>query len=199
MTDQRTVEVYDEKAAEYAAKFDSDQPGTHLKSFIDALPKKSARVLDLGCGTGGAAALMCSAGLNVTGMDASAEMLKHAAKKADARWVHATFDELNASNEYDGVWANFSLLHAERDAVPGHLSTIHKALKSTGIFHIGMKTGEGAARDDLNRYYTYWTENELTEALSEAGFTDFQVTTGQGKGLAGTLDPWVIILSRKRA
>jgi len=98
---------------------------------------------------------------------------------------------------YHGIWANFSLLHAKRSDLPGHLDAITTALKPNGLFHIGMKTGTGAKRDGIDRFYTYYEEEELVRYLKEAGLDVFQRSTGAEKGLAGTLDPWVIMLARK--
>jgi len=58
-----------------------------------------------------------------------------------------------------------------------------------------MKTGEGAHRDDIGRFYTFYTETELQEHLHAVGFTVQNTRTGMGRGLAGTLDAWVTILS----
>lgn len=38
----------------------------------------------------------------------------------------ARFDEITATAAYDGIWANFSLLHAPRAAFPGHLARLHR-------------------------------------------------------------------------
>lgn len=196
MKDERTILVYDEKADDYATRFDNDKPGAALKDFIERMPD-GANVLDLGCGTGGASAHMCEAGLNVTGTDASGKMLEHARMKSKATFKQAVFDDLNDVAAYDGIWANFSLLHAARADMPRYLAAIHTALKPNGVFHIGMKTGEGEARDGIDRMYTFYTENELAGLLNKAGFAQLNLKTGAEMGLAGTVDPWVTILSRK--
>jgi len=63
------------------------------------------------------------------------------------------------------VWANFSLLHATAEEFPTILKAIHTALKPDGALHLGMKTGEGARRDDIGRFYTFYTESQLEEHL----------------------------------
>jgi len=117
------------------------------------------------------------------------------------RWSRSLTKHLtsiDASNCYEGIWANFSLLHAAPEDFPTILKALHTALKDQGVFHIGMKTGTGRSRDGLGRLYTYFTEDELSAHLNSAGFQITSTTTGEDKGLAGTVDPWVIILSQKR-
>jgi len=196
MTDPRTIKVYDEQAEKYENRFDKKAPDAHLTTFMDHLPK-AGTILDLGCGTGGSTAHMVERGFVVTGMDASEKMLEFARAKSDAHFIQGTFDDLDACNLYDGIWANFSLLHAPREAFPKHLGAIHSALKPAGFFHLGMKTGDGAARDNIDRFYTYYAEQELKDHLSEAGFEIVETSTGESPGLAGNVEPWMINLARR--
>ncbi len=194
-SDQKTLAVYDAKAHEYAALMDSYGEDPLLIAFIDALPN-DAYVLDLGCGPGWAARAMAAAGLRVDATDASAEMVALARQidGIDAR--QATFEDISGTDLYDGIWANFSLLHAPRDAMPGHLAALHRALKPGGLFHIGVKTGSGSHRDSLGRVYTFYTEDELRLLLVKAGFVPFATRTGVDKGLSGSMDPWFAISAR---
>ena len=80
MIDTETLQVYAERAAEYADRFSADRPDQHRQTFIDAIPP-GGRVLDLGCGPGGAAAQMVAAGLQVDAWDASPEMAEIGAEQ----------------------------------------------------------------------------------------------------------------------
>ena len=46
----------------------------------------------------------------------------------------ARFDELEVQGVYDGIWANFSLLHAPKSEFPGHLARIRRAGKRALCF-----------------------------------------------------------------
>ncbi len=98
---------------------------------------------------------------------------------------------------FDGIWANFSLLHAARSDLPRYLAAIAHALKPGGVFHIGMKTGQGTKRDGLGRRYTYVGDTELTGLLTGVGLIPFARWTGEGKGLSGDVEPWLVIQARK--
>lgn len=199
MTDKETLEVYDARAEEYATSFCLDmEPDTQLQSFLEALAA-GADVLDLGCGPGRSAAIMAGAGHRVLATDASAEMVRLAATRDGVTAQQATFDELGGEAVYDGIWANFSLLHADPDKLPGYVGTIAGMLRSEGIFHIGMKLGNGQHRDGIGRLYTYVTEDGLDQMLQDVGLRRFAIWKGQEKGLAGTLDPYVIMQARKDA
>ncbi|WP_113910653.1 class I SAM-dependent DNA methyltransferase [Roseovarius dicentrarchi] len=190
--DDETLGVYRARAQDYAAMTDELSGDKHLAAFIAAMPP-GARVLDIGCGPGRAAGQMAAAGLAVDAIDAVPEMVAMAAAQPGVTAWQASFDDIGGDAIYDGVWANFSLLHAPRAALPGHLAAIHRALKPGGLLHIGMKTGTGAGRDDLGRFYTYYTEAELRELLIAAGLTPARSWTGRDTGLAGTCDEWSIL------
>jgi SAM-dependent methyltransferase len=199
VTDRRTLDVYDAKAADYAKRFGTDaEPDTQLRNFLDLLPP-NAVLLDLGCGPGRSAAIMASAGHQVTATDASAEMIALAAQQPGVTARQETFDDLTGNGLYDGIWANFSLLHAARDDLPRHLAAIARALKPGGIFHIGMKTGRDTTRDTLGRRYTYVTDTELTALLTGAGLAPFIRWTGADTGLDGEVAPWIVMQARKDA
>jgi SAM-dependent methyltransferase len=193
--DARTIDAYEANAEVYAKRFRVVSLTRPLKAFIDALPER-ARVLDLGCGPGDASAHMRDAGLSPDPVDASPAMVALANDRHRIGARLGTFDDLDAVAAYDAVWANFSLLHAPRADLPRHLAAIHCALKPGGLFHIAMKTGRGEKRDRLGRSYTYVGRQELNDLLTAGGFTIIAAANGRERGLAGTLDPFVIFRAR---
>ncbi|QUJ75768.1 class I SAM-dependent methyltransferase [Sulfitobacter albidus] len=188
--DDETLRVYATRTADYAKFAQIEDP--HLATFIARL-KPGAQVLDLGCGPGHAAAAMADAGLHPAATDAVAEMVALAARHPGVTARQMTFDQIAGEDLYDGIWANFSLLHAARADLPRHLSALHRALRPGGAFHIGMKTGTGTQRDAIGRRYTYVTEAELRGLLADAGFTVTAATTGRDKGLDGTYADWITL------
>ena len=192
MTDEQTIATYNAKAQDYVDFVSTDKPTRHLKAFMDALPK-GGTALDLGCGPGNSAAMMRDAGFAVTAIDASPKMAELGARKYNIPIVVGTFDDVTQTAIYDGVWASFSLLHAPRTDIPRHLKSIHTALKPGGVFVIGVKTGTGAERDRIGRQYTYFEPQELNTLLIEAGFAPKSSVTGSDKGLAGDIEPWIIV------
>jgi len=194
MSDRETIAIYDARAAEYDQITRVEEPGTVLKAFIDELPR-TARVLDLGCGPGGASRVMGALGFQVDAVDASAEMVALAGRHPGVTAWRAEFSDIDADGVYDGVWANFSLLHAPRDDMPGHLAAIKRALRPGGVLHVAVKEGEGSRRDRIGRLYTYYTQTTLRGLLEQAGFEPGEFRSGVDIGLDGVDATWISVLS----
>ena len=196
MSDQQTLAVYDAKIDDYKKLTFGSTPRALLQ-FIEALPE-NAHALDLGCGPGFAAADMARRGVaQVTATDASAEMAAAAAQHPGVTARCETYDAIPGVATYHGIYANFSLLHATRDEFHRHIDACYTALHPGGILHLGLKTGTGEKRDGLGRFYTYYTRDELAGILTDAGFDIFWERTGEEKGLAGPVEPFILIQARK--
>lgn len=194
--DARTLGVYAERAGDYAERFVTGLPDRHLAAFMAELPE-GGRVLDLGCGPGKAAATMARAGFAVEAWDASPEMAALAKRLFGLEVRVAEFQALDAVRTYDGVYANFSLLHAPKAEMPENLDRISRALMRGGLLHLGLKTGTGERRDALGRFYAFYTDAEITGLLAEAGFSVLTRAIGAEAGLAGSVDPFLILKARK--
>jgi SAM-dependent methyltransferase len=196
MADARTLAVYAARARDYAARFGGTGEGPHVRAFLAELPK-GGRILDLGCGPGHAAAAMTRAGFKVEAWDASPELVRIARDEygVDARVVR--FEDLADIDRFDGIYANFSLLHASKAEMPALLTRIARALKPQGVLHIGLKTGCGERRDAIGRFYAYYEDAEIAALLDAAGLPAFRRATGEESGLDGAIAPWIILLARK--
>ena len=193
MSDARTLAVYNSQADAYAAMVAGHAARDPvLARFVDAMPAGGA-VLDLGCGPGEHARIMAAAGLAVEAVDASRAMAARAGRVAGVTARRGRFEAVDARGRYDGVWANFSLLHAPRAALPAHLARIARALRPGGALFVAMKDGTGEGRDRLGRFYCYYTRSELEARLREAGLAPREAWAGMGRGLDGADAPWVAV------
>lgn len=192
MPDKITQDIYNAHADEYGKLTLELAEKARLRRFIASLPIGSA-VLDLGCGPGWAAAAMRDAGMNVTAMDASPEMARVAKELYGIDVTVMPFSALTAQQAFDGIWAHFSLLHAPRAEFPGHLVALHRALKPGGKLLLGMKLGTGEHRDKLQRFYSYYSADELRALLADAGFTLTHTETKTVPGFDGTPSPSIIL------
>ncbi|UYV37928.1 methyltransferase domain-containing protein [Rhodobacteraceae bacterium D3-12] len=193
MSRDETLAIYDAKAGDYAAMSESLSEFRELEAFAAALPE-GARVLDLGCGPGFYAGWLAQQGFVVEACDGSAEMVVLAKRQDGVAARQARFDELDAQAAYDGVWANFSLLHAPKAEMGALLSRIRRAGRDNMVFHIGMKLGEGEGPDAIGRFYAYYSEGELEGMLNDAGFKVRERRRGRGKGLSGEMADHVTML-----
>ena len=111
-----------------------------------------------------------------------------------------TFEALDAPQfkaRYHGVWANFSLLHAPKAQFPSLIRMINTSLKADGAFHLGMKLGDGEGRDELGRFFAYYSEAELWTILAKGGFLVRKSWRGNGFGLANAPDTYITLSARK--
>lgn len=193
--DDQTLGFYDQAAKDYADRFTYAKPSPSILSFFKLLPK-GGKVLDFGCGPGRSAANFRDEGFDVDAFDGSEGMLEIARTRYGIEGRLATFDQLDAVDLYDGIWCNFSLLHAPRTEMPDHLRRLHTALKAGGVLHLALKLGEDQDRDRLGRFYTYYSEEELTDLLTAANFEIFETSYGNEAGMAGEIEPWIMIRAK---
>jgi SAM-dependent methyltransferase len=81
-------------------------------------------------------------GYKVTAFDASQKMVKLARKETGLPILLDTFETISFQNEFDGVWAQASLLHTPYHSTKNIYQKIYRALKSKGIFYASYKYGE---------------------------------------------------------
>ena len=155
-----------------------------LEEFARRHHLAGARVLDLGCGPGRAAAALAERhGAVVTGFDASQEMLAAARKLAPSiTFVHGFAEELPfADRSFDFVLSNFVVHLLER---PATFVEVRRVLRPRGLYWI--KTQDPDALPD------YWAaplfpslveletarfpgESRLRSELATAGFRNTRV------------------------
>lgn len=196
MPDAKTIHFYDTAAERYANLTKTTKPDDRLSAFMARLPP-GGTVLDLGCGPARASVHLRAGGFRPDPVDASRGMIDLANDTHDIGARLLTFDQVDMVAAYDGVWANFSLLHAPYDDLPGILSAIARALRPGGIFHIAMKVGQGEERDAIDRLYTYVTPDDLQHLLTDSGFAILSTHEGTEVGCAGTDDPFIVYQARK--
>jgi SAM-dependent methyltransferase len=196
--DQATLDFYAAEAPVYTAS----GPGgisRHLDGFLELLPP-GASVLELGCGGGRDSEAMLARGFDVEPSDGVAEIAAQAEARLRKPVRVLRFDELDAIERYDAVWAHASLLHVPRPALPGVLTRIFRALRSGGHHFASFKGGGTEGRDRLGRYFNYLDMDEAIEAYRRsAPWEIVAISEGVGGGYDGGQGPWVTITVRKPA
>jgi SAM-dependent methyltransferase len=167
--DEETLQFYRSNAQSYADW--AKAPSARLRAFLAALPAGGS-ILELGCGAGNHSVVMLEAGFAVRATDGSPEMAEIASRRLGHPVEAMLFDQLDAQDAYDGVWASACLLHVPRDELAGILGRIHRALKPSGTFYASFKTGEGDSRDNLGRYYNYPSPEWLQTVYAASGAWD---------------------------
>lgn len=149
-----TIQYYDANARSFYQRT-AGLDVAHLYSpFLERLPS-GAHILDAGCGSGRDSLFFINKGYRVTAMDASKNLAELASRLLNQPVRVLRFDELDYEEEFDGVWANASLLHVPRKEMPGVLERFTRALKPGGIFYLSFKHGSGESLRDDRRFNDY--------------------------------------------
>jgi SAM-dependent methyltransferase len=196
--DAATLRFYADEARAYAAR-GRDGLNWRLDAFLGALAP-GARILELGCGDGRDSETMLARGFDVDPTDGCGAMAREAEARLGRPVRVMRFDELDAAEAYDGVWANACLLHAPRPALPEVLSRVFEALKPGGLHVATFKAGDAEGRDSLGRYFNYLSA-EAVEAVYR-GVADWAFLSVQdyaGGDYEGGTRPWVAVTARKPA
>jgi SAM-dependent methyltransferase len=181
-----TVRAYDLDAAAYAGA-GAQVPDT-VRADIEELTSRlgtGARVLEIGSGGGRDALVMEELGLVVRRTDITpgfVALLRDQGHACDL--LDPLVDDLSSpSGEYDGVWANASLLHVGRDDLATVLSRVSHVTRPYGVLRISLKEGDGdgwSTHGSIRnpRHFTYWRAEALHAVVAGAGWTDVTVRPG---------------------
>ena len=105
-----TLSYYNSKAKDFVSGT-VDVAFTDIQDiFLEYIPV-GGRILDFGCGSGRDTKYFLSKGYDVAATDGSEELCKIASEYAGVQVKQMLFEELNAIEEYDGIWACSSILH----------------------------------------------------------------------------------------
>ncbi|MHA1527815.1 MAG: class I SAM-dependent methyltransferase [Alphaproteobacteria bacterium] len=194
--DTETLAFYDGEAVAYACYSSDKAERVWLARFAERL-EPGAAVLDFGCGSGWAAHVFTGQGFRTSALDGSAGLAAEARRRYGIEVRVARFEDLDDEGRYGGIWASFCLLHDTREAMPGHLARLRRALEPGGWLYLGLKEGAGESRDRLGRRYAYFGEAEVGELLDAAGFPEVEITVEQSAGYDGINTGMMHILARR--
>lgn len=120
----------------------------HYQPFLNAWTPRSGKALELGCGTGVYTAWLCARGMEVTGIDISADMIKQARKKCpEASYCQGDCEDPAAAlgdnfieGGYDAIIGinTFSYYAHKADALSKYLDI----LKPGGLFIVLDMNGQ---------------------------------------------------------
>lgn len=194
--DPKTLDFYATEAPRYHAQ--SGEPINCELSGLLARLAPAASILELGCGRGHDAAYMTAAGFAVDPTDGVAEMAALAERRLRRPVRVMRFDELDAVEAYDAVFASYSLLHVPRTGLTDVLRRIHAALRPGGWHMATFKSGGQEGRDMYDRYFNYLAPEEARAFYEASGpWQTIELTEGEGKGYDGRISPWVTVMAQR--
>lgn len=156
---KETLDYYDQAPEAFAAGTRTADMLDTRSRFFAHLPPKGI-ILDFGCGSGRDTKAFLNAGFRVDATDGSAELCALASSYIGIRVRQMLFNELDAVERYDGIWACASILHLPRTELADVLGKIETALKPGGVLYTSFKYGNYEGMRS-GRYFTDFTEESL--------------------------------------
>lgn len=191
-----TLQYYQENADAFVEGTVSADMHDARTRFLKLLPSQ-AYILDFGCGSGRDTKAFLEQGYRVDAVDGSAELCRMATELTGIQVKQMLFEELSATEQYDGIWACSSILHLPRRELADVLQKISAALKPRGVVYTSFKYGnfEGIRG---GRYFTDLTEESLAGLLMEVPslqIVDTWITNDVRPGREE--ERWINILARR--
>ena len=162
---QSTINYYNDKAHSFTNDTQHVEFTEIQQKFLSYL-KKGDLILDLGCGSGRDSKKFIELGYRVIALDASIELCKIASEYTGLSVINTDFDDFETKEQFDGIWACASLLHADRKHLPSLIQKYIYLLKEGGVFYLSFKYGEHEGmRND--RYFNDLTEDLFKKCLTQ--------------------------------
>ena len=144
--------------SEYYDLIYSDKDYNSEVKYIDDLIKKKSRncktILDIGCGTGKHAELLCDKGYKVLGVDLSKDMLEIAESRRKGKedrlaFGHSNIQELNLNKKFDVVVSLFHVMSYQNsnDELINAFEVAKKHLVDEGLFIFDFWYGPAVLTD----------------------------------------------------
>ena len=195
-----TLEHYNGRAAEFwKGTRDHD-----VKQNIEALLRHMHgappwRILDFGCGPGRDLAAFRALGHEPVGLDGSPPFAAMARQHAGCAVWEQDFLALQLpTGHFDGIFANASLFHVPRQALPRVLRELHAALRPEGVLFTSNPRGNNEEGWNQGRYGVYHDLDTWRAFLETAGFIELEHYY-RPPGLPLEQQPWLASVWRKRA
>ena len=184
-----TIDYYDKNAEMYFDYTVNADMSDNYQRFLIYLPQNSF-ILDAGCGSGRDSRYFLTHGYKVKAIDGSKELCLLASEYIGQEVINIRFCDMDYINEFDGIWANASLLHVDKNKVKDIISRMGRALKPNGIFYASFKYGD-SDRVQGERYYNDMNEDRIKELFSDFEILEIWMSDD---ALPGRSEKWVNII-----
>lgn len=192
----KTLEYYNNNASSFVEGTQDVVFVEMQNSFLEYVPK-GGYILDFGCGSGRDAKYFKEKGFRVEAVDGSKEMVRVAANYSGLPVRLMLFQELDAIEEYDGIWACSSILHLDRTELISVMQKIHAALKPDGILYTSFKYGDFSGERN-GRYFTDMTEESFGKLLKDVkGFDVIRLWITSDVRPDRDSEKWLNVILRK--
>jgi SAM-dependent methyltransferase len=195
-TMDKTLEYYNQEAQDYTSDTIHADVSNLYPFFLSHLPP-NATIMDLGCGPGRDSVYFLRKGYRVLSVDGAQEFCKLASKLTGQDVLCQTFENIDFTEEFDGIWACASILHVPMSGLPKVLENISRALKKGGYFYASFKYGSFEGERN-GRYFTDMTEESFVKLIEKFEELEIVETMVTGDVRVGREDEkWLNVVVRK--
>lgn len=180
-----TIDAYEQNALIYRDRTVSTMPEDLIQWLNASLSglDSSARIFEIGSGTGRDASYLKQLGYKVQVSDVASSFVS---MLTDDGWDAIRFDVVK--DELQGTWdlvfADAVLLHLTRDEFSLTLEKVLGRLEDNGCFAFTLKSGDGEAYSSeklgMPRFFCYWQASDVEARLEAAGYSSWAVTEHPG-------------------
>ena len=191
-----TINFYNQNAENFIANTQNADMHPTQERFLRLLDANTS-ILDFGCGTGRDTKYFLEKGYQVTATDGSSELCRLASEFTGIKVKEMLFQELDAMNQYDGIWACSSILHLPKKELLPVIWKMCEALKDNGIIYTSFKYGDFEGERN-ERYFTDFTEKtfrEFIEKIPKLTIEEHWITSDVRPGRGE--EKWLNLLLRK--
>ena len=168
----QTLDYYNQNAHRFSSSTQSLDFAPIQNKFLSFLPPQ-AHILDFGCGSGRDTKYFLDHGYHTDAIDGSGELCRIASEYTGVPVKQMLFQELNAAEEYDGIWACSSILHSTNYELKDILKKLARVLKKEGILYASFKYGDFEGMRN-GRYFIDLTESRLQKILQETNVLELK-------------------------
>ncbi|HEY1995870.1 class I SAM-dependent methyltransferase [Paraburkholderia sp.] len=183
--DSATLDAYSKDAARYSQEWLDQPPPNDLYALLETHLLPQGKTAEIGCGNGRDAAWLAEHDYDVTGFDASAELL------AEARRLHphiafreAMLPALAEIDEtFDNVVCETVIMHLPAEAVPQAVESLRRILRRNGMLYLSWRVTQGDdQRQPDGRLYSAFEPKLVTDALVDCAILLFEDATSESSG-----------------
>lgn len=191
-----TIEYYNQNADQFVQGTLSVDFAAIQERFLAKL-SAGACILDFGCGSGRDTKYFLDKGYLVEAVDGSAELCRRASEYAGIQVKQMLFEELDAAEKYDGIWACASILHLEKEALKDVLKKMTAALKTDGVIYTSFKWGDFAGERGGRHFtdFTLETFEKYIQEVPELQMEEYWITSDVRLGRGE--EKWLNLILRK--
>jgi SAM-dependent methyltransferase len=173
---RRTLEAYERRARSYwEGTKDHDVSPNRAALLRHIRGQPPFRVLDFGCGPGRDLAAFRALGHEPVGLEGSPTLAQMARELSDCPVWEQDFIALDLPQGYfHGVFANASLFHVPRAALPRVLRELRATLEPDGVLFSSNPRGDDQEGWNGERYGCFYAEETWCRLLTDAHFLELE-------------------------